>query len=363
MPLSPDIRRLAQTPEELRAKFEPEVVLRTDKIELIAGNGNPELSRKIAWLVGKDLHEPVEIFADGEKKIHPTGANLRKKGVYILQSMQPSPDERLMEMYLMIDAVRRASADDIAGVLLYPPYMRQDQKDDSRVPISATIPPRFYEHLGLNRLLSMELHSGAQQGFFDRPWDIIDSNFLMIPEIASRNFTNPVVAAADAGGTKRARLFSQLLGFGDEVIQGSKEHFTDTENETKSHGFKGDVRGRDIIIVEDMIDTAGTIVDVSWAFHKEGAASITVVAPYPLFSTKIDRETRRATPAIERIIDSPIDEIITTNVITPKPGVKESGKVTYLDAAPMFAEAILCLHTGESISDRLILPKPKRRAA
>ncbi|MBI5044563.1 MAG: ribose-phosphate diphosphokinase [Candidatus Levybacteria bacterium] len=359
MPISPDIQRPAQSPEELRAKFEPEVILRTDKIEIIAGKGNPKLAQKIAWLVGKDLNEPVTIFADGEKRLKTTQANLRKKGVFIIQSMQPSPDERLMEMYIMIDAVRRASADDIAGVITYPAYMRQDQKDLSRVPISATVPPRILQMLGLNRMLSMELHTGAQQGFFDGPHDIVDSSFVTVPEISSRHLANPIVAAADVGGTKRARNFSRLMGLGDRVIQGDKERDTGIENESKSHGVEGNVRGKDVIIVEDMIDTAGTLVDVAKALKQQGAESIRAVAPYGIFSTKIDPETYQPISAIQRIIDSDIDEIITTNAIPAQPGVVESGKVTYVDIAPMLAEAILCIHTGESISERLILPKPQ----
>lgn len=347
-------RPLAQTPEELRAKFEPEVVLHTDKIEIIAGTGNLPLSRRIASLIGKKLGEPIEIFADGEKKVKEVESNLRKKGVFILQSMHPSPDERIWEFFLMTDAAKRASAADIAGVFLYPPYMRQDWKDAPRVPISATLIPRIVGFLGVNRLLSMELHSDPQQGFFSGPWDIVPSTFVTIPEIKKRNLPNLTIAAADAGGYKRARNFSRAFGLGDEIIQGDKVHPVKELNQSTVHGFTGEIEGKDIIIVEDMIDTGGTIIGISNMLHQSGARSIRVVAPYGLFSTNAE-----GIKAIDRICDSPIDEIITTNAIEPKKDALACGKVTYVDVAPLIAEAMLCMHTGESISERLIFDGAK----
>lgn len=344
----------AQTPEELKAKFEPEVVLQTDKIEIIAGSGNLPLSRKIAWLIGKKLGEPIEIFADGEKKVNKVESNLRKKGVFIIESMHPSSDERAMELFAMVDAARRASAADIAVVLLYPAYMRQDWKDDSRVPITATIIPRVLEFLGVNRLLSMELHSDPQQGFFPGPWDIVPSSFVTIPEIQKRNFPNPIIGAADSGRQKRARDFSRILGLGDDIIKGDKDHPPTELNQSSSYGFTGNAEGKDVIIVEDMIDTGGTIIDIADILHKSGARSIRVVAPYGLFSTN-----KKGEKAIDRICKSPIDEIITTNAIEPTQDVIASGKVTYVDIAPLIAEAMLCMHTGESISERLIFDGTK----
>jgi ribose-phosphate pyrophosphokinase len=340
---------LAQTPKELRAKFEPEVALHTDKIEIVAGTGSLPLSRKIASLIDKKLGEPIVVFADGEKKVKKVESNLRKKGVFIIQSMHPSPDEKIWEFFLMVDAARRASATDIAGVLLYPPYMRQDWKDESRAPISATLFPRIAEFLGVNRILSMELHSNPQQGFFSGPWDIVPSNFVTIPEIKKRNLPNLAIAAADAGGKKRARNYSRALGLGDEIIQGDKDHPVTKLNQTSLRGLTGQIEGKDIVIVEDIIDTFGTVDNAAKMLHALGANSIRVVAPYGLFST--DDKGRKA---IDKIYDSPIDEVITTNAIEPKQDAIVSGKVTYLDVAPLFAEAMLCMHTGESISERLI---------
>ncbi len=344
-----DYKLLAKTPQELRAKFRPESI-NIDGIEILAGRGNLRLSREIARLLGKELNEPIEVFADGEKKLKKSHANLRRKGVFLLQSMQPHPDERLMEMYLMIDAARRASASDIAAVLFYPAYMRQDWKDQSRVPISATIPPRIFEFLGLNRMLSMELHSGAQQGFFDGPWDLVESNFVTVSEVLSRKLKDPIVAAPDAGGRKRAKQYSRNLGLGDNVVQAIKDRDVTKRNFAKAAEFQGMVRGKDIIIVEDIIDTAGTIIQVAKMFQTEKPRSIRVIAPYGIFSTD-----KNGVSAIKKIEDSPIDEVITTNAIDPKSDAKRSKKITYVDIAPMIAEAILCIHTGESISERLIL--------
>lgn len=349
MPSATQYRRLAQTAAELRAKFQSET-LNIDKIEILSGRGNAKLARRVAELLGKELHEPIHVFADGEKKLGKAHANLRKKGVFLLQSMQPHPDERLMEMYLMIDAARRASASDIAAVVFYPAYMRQDWKDQSRVPISATIPPRVFEFLGLNRMLSMELHSGAQQGFFDGPWDIVESNFVTVPEVLARHLKNPIVAAPDAGGRKRAKQFSRDMGLGDNVVQAIKDREVTKQNASKAVEFQGMVRGRDVIIVEDIIDTAGTIIQVAKMFAAEKPRSIRVVAPYGIFSTD-----KNGISAVKKIDDSPIDEIITTNAIDPKSDAKKSKKITYVDIAPMIAEAILCIHTGESISERLII--------
>jgi ribose-phosphate pyrophosphokinase len=276
-------------------------------------------------------------------------SNLRKKGVFIVQSMQPSPDERIMELFIMTDAVRRASAEDIAAVLPYPPYMRQDWKDDSRVPISATLVPRIFEFLGGNRILSMELHSAPQQGFFSGPWDIVPSTTATIPEIKKRDLSNSVISAADFGGHKRAKEFSKILGLGDEIIQGDKDHPVTELNQSNCKGLYGEVKGKDVIVVEDIIDSAGTIINFANLLHECGSESIRVVAPYGIFSTN-----KKGEKAIDRIRNSPIDEIIITNAIEPTPDVTASGKVTYVDIAPMIAEAMLCMHTGESISERLI---------
>lgn len=357
MPRAIDPTLLAHTSRDLHAKFRTQA-LNIEGIEILAGRGNIKLARHIAELLGKKINEPIEVFADGEKKLRKSPANLRKKEVFLLQSMQPFPDERLMEMYLMIDAARRASAQDIAAVLFYPAYMRQDWKDQSRVPISATLPPRIFEFLGLNRMLSMELHSGAQQGFFDGPWDIVDSNFVTIPEVLTRKLKNPIVAAPDAGGRKRAKQFSRDMGLGDNVVQAIKDREVTKRNVSKAAEFQGMVRDRDIIIVEDIIDTAGTIIQVAKMFHAEKPRSITVVAPYGVFS-----KDRNGVSAIKKIEDSPIDEIITTNAIDPKSEAKRSKKITYVDIAPMIAEAILCIHTGESISERLMFSPEKEHVA
>lgn len=341
---------LAQTPEELRARFGGETVLHTDKIEIIAGPGNAPLSRKIAELVDKKLGEPIDRFADGEVKVNKVPFNLRKKGVFIIQSMHPEPDRRIMELIAMIDAVRKASAADIALVIPYLAYMRQDKKDDSRVPITAALIPEIVEGLGVDRMLTMDLHSEAQQGYFAGPWDTVPSTFVTIPEIQNLHLSNPVIAAPDAGGLRRAREFSKILGLGDNVIQGDKERPATTLNQSIIHRLNGEIEGRDVIIVEDIIDTAGTITSIAVMLHRSGARSITVVAPYGLFST-----TRDGVRAIDRICNSPIDQIIVTNAIEPKQDAIASGKVKYVDVAPMIAEAMLCMHTGESVSERLIL--------
>jgi len=350
-----DLRKpLAQTPEELRAKFEPEVILRTEKIEILSGMTNLPLSRRIAWLMGKKLGEPLDIFDDTERKMKKVESNLRKKGVFIIQSMQPTPGESAWELFIMIDAVRRASADDIAVVLAYPPYMRQDWKDKSRTPISATLLPRICEFLGVDRMLSMELHSAPQQGFFSGPWDIVPSSTAIVPEIKKRNFSNPIVAAADFGGHNRAKEFSRILGLGDKIAQGDKDHPVTELNQSTCEGLYGDVKDKDVLVHEDIIDTAKTIVNFTVLLRESGAKSITVIAPYGIFSTN-----KKGERAIDRICNSPIDEIITTNAIEPAPGVIESGIVTYVDIAPLYAEAMFCMHTGASISERLIFDKKK----
>lgn len=354
MPPLSEIKALANSPEALRSKFEPHVIIQTDKIAVIAGKGNLELSEKIAFLLGTKLDEPVDVFPDGEAKIQGIKQNLRKKEVFLIQSMHPYPNDRIVELFLMVDAARRASADDIAAVMLYPPYMRQDHKDQSRTPISASLMPEILEKIGVNRLLTMDLHADSQQGYFRGPWDTVPASRVLVDEILKRKLPNPAIAAADTGGLKRARKFSQILELGDSVIQGDKERPPEQLGKSKSHGYNGEVRGKDIILVEDIIDTGGTILDIANKMHKNGARSIRVVAAYGLFSRK-----KRRRSAIQLINKSPIDEVMVTDAIKPKESALESEKITYVSIAPMIAEAMLCVYTGESISQRLILDPPK----
>lgn len=350
-------------PESLQDLSPEQKILESEDVVLIAGKGNVDLSEKIAFQFGKQLHQPITVFADGEKKHAKPEESLGGKHVFLLQSMQPSPDERTMEFFIMLDAAIRAKAERITAVFPYLAYMRQDKKDGSRVPISATLIPNISQFLGLDGILTMELHSDAQQGFFRGPWDTIPSNYVTVPYIQSLNLASPVVAAADAGGRARAQLFSRQLGLGSDIVQGDKSRDIRQRNVSRTHGFNGEVEGRDIIIVEDMIDTAGSIAGnhvknkpgFAHMLHDAGANSIIAIAAYPILSPDGD-----GISAIDKIIHSPITQVVTTNAIELKPDARDAintGRLKVLDISTMLAEGMYRIHVGKSISDKLFLPE------
>jgi ribose-phosphate pyrophosphokinase len=310
---------------------------------LIAGRANPPLAKKIASYLKKDLHEPVSLFADGEirVKIPP---NLRRRHVFIIQPTSTPVNDHLMELIFMIDAARRSSAKEVTAVIPYFGYSRQDRKDMPHVPISASVVSSMIMNAGADRIVTVDIHSEQQQGFIKGPWDNLYASYSFVPEIKKRNLKHIVVAAPDKGGMTRATGYAKLLG-AKGVALVYKERDVALRNTSRALAMIGNVKGADVLLVDDMIDTGGTIVNAANFIKHEGARSIRAVATHGIFSGS----------ALEKIEASAIEEIIISDTINHPAKVCKSKKITIVSVVKLLAEAIRRIETGESISRDLIL--------
>lgn len=314
-----------------------------DEFILLTGRSNPQLAHAIGKQLGAKVTEPISIFSDGEIRVRIT-ANLRRRMVFIIQSTSTPVNDHLMELLFMIDAAKRASSSEVVAVLPYYGYARQDRKEMSRVPISASVVASAITNAGADRILTLDIHSEQQEGFTPRPWDNIFGSFSLIPEIKKRNLKDPVVAAPDKGGMVRATGYARLLGSESLALVYKKRDIM-LNNVSNTLGMIGDVKGRDVVVVDDMIDTAGTIVNAANYIKNVGAKSVRVVATHGIFSGE----------ALKRINESAIDEMIVTDSINQRIEVLNNKKITIVSVAPLLAEAIKRIRTGESISKDLIL--------
>lgn len=313
-------------------------------IHFFTGNSNPELAKEVADRLGIPISDTtVKRFNDGETRIH-INENIRNKHAVILQSTCPSDfqsvNENLMELYLMIRTMKRASAKSITVVIPYYGYARQDRKMSSRVPISAADIALLLEVAGATRVVSVDLHCGQIQGFFHHiPVDNLYASTEFAPYFATKQLHNPVIVSPDAGGVARAKQFQEMLAaYGIEsrlamiVKQRAEAGVIDKMN------LIGDVEGSDTIIVDDICDTAGTLVKAAEMLKENGAARVFSAITHPVFSG----------PALARIGSSPIDEMVITNTIPLKKNAPSN--IQQISIAPLIAEAILCIHNGDSIS-------------
>lgn len=311
---------------------------------LVSGRANPPLAHAIASILKHDIFEPVSIFADGEirVKIPP---NLRKRHIFIIQPTTP-PDVNgyLMELIFMIDAARRSSAKEITVVLPYFGYSRQDRKEMPHVPISASVVARMIMQAGADRIVTVDIHSEQQQGFINKPWDNLYGSYSLIPVIKSRKLKDIVIATPDKGGMNRATGYAKRLNASGVALV-YKERDIDVNNRSEAMAMIGDVKGKDVLIVDDMIDTGGTIVNAANFIKKAGAKSIRTITTHGLFSGD----------AISKVENSAIEEVMITDSILHPVEVLKNPKVTVVTIAPLLAEAIRRIETGESISKELIL--------
>ncbi len=308
-----------------------------NNLKVFTGNANPELSKEIVDILGIKLGD-IEVgrFPDGEVRVK-IRESVRGMDVFIIQPTSPPVNENLMELLVMIDAIKRASAKRITVVIPFYGYAKQDRKTQPREPISAKLVANLITSAGASRILTMDLHAGQIQGFFDIPVDHLVAEPIISKYIKDKNY-NPkdvVVVSPDVGGTARARSFSARLNTHFAVIDKYRPSYLEVAIEH----IVGEVEGKIAILVDDMIDTAGSITKGAQALEKEGARKIIAAATHPVFSH----------PAKERLMDSPIEEIIVTNTIP----IKEEDrfdKLTILSVAPLFAEAIKNIHFNESVS-------------
>lgn len=314
---------------------------------LLTGTANLPLAKDIAKILGKDADETVTIFSDGEKRII-IPENLRKRNVFIIQPTCPPTDTNIMELLLIIDAAKRASAAEVSAIIPYFGYSRQDRKDRPRVPISASLIARLIEFAGADRILTLDIHSEQEPGFVKIPWDNLYSSYSLIPELKKYFGSDSVIASPDKGGVPKATFYADLLD-ADGIAIVFKERDTEKMNESRVLDMIGHVEGKDVLIVDDMIDTAGTICDAAKLFKERGAKSISAIATHGLFSGS----------APKKIADSPISKIFITDSVPLRAEMLNNPKIVVISVAKLLAEAINCIYNGDSISEKLI-PKTHR---
>lgn len=310
---------------------------------LLTGTSNIKLAKDIARILGQEVDETVTVFADGEKRII-IPENLRKRDVFIIQpTCPPAVNENIMELLLIIDAAKRSSASEVSAIVPYFGYSRQDRKDRPRVPISASIISRLIEYAGADRIVTIDIHSEQEPGFVEIPWDNLYASYSFIPELKKHFGKNLIVASPDKGGVPKATFYADLLD-AEGVAIVFKERDTNKMNESKVLDMIGHVEGKDVLIVDDMIDTAGTICEAAKLIHERGAKSVSVAATHGLFSG----------PASIRLKEAGLDRIFITDTVPLKKEITDNPKVTVISVAKLLAEAINCIYNGDSISEKLI---------
>jgi len=308
-----------------------------DELILFTGNSNPALAGAVARDLGVSLGAAeVRTFSDGEILVE-IDENVRGGDVFVLQSICTPGNDNLMQLLLMLDALKRASAKRITAVMPYYGYARQDRKVAPRVPISAKLIADLVTTAGASRVLTMDLHAGQIQGFFNIPVDNLYATPVLLPYISERVAGDELaVVSPDAGGVERARAVAKRLDAGLAIIDKRRPG----PNEVAEMRIIGDVEGRSAILVDDIVDTAGTLVTAANALRKAGARRVIGCCTHGVLSG----------PAIERLKASGIEELVVTDTIPVRPEAQKSGKVTVRSVAHLLAEAIRRTHDEESIS-------------
>ena len=306
------------------------------KIKIFSGRASRNLAQKITESLGVKLgNESVIEFADGE--FEPSfDETIRGSDVFIVQSTMP-PAENLMELLLMIDAAKRASANSIVAVLPYFGFARQDKKGKPRVPIAAKLIANLLTAAGVDRIITIDLHADQIQGFFEVPVDHLYASTLFVPYIKSLNLPYLTIASPDMGGSKRANTYAKFLN--TEVVICYKHR--EKANVISKMMLIGDVKGKDVVMIDDMVDTAGTLAKASDLMINQGASSVRAICTHGLFSAN----------AYERLENSQLTEIVVTDTI---PREHKSSKIKEISVAVLFADTIKRIHDKKSISENFI---------
>jgi ribose-phosphate pyrophosphokinase len=311
-----------------------------DRLKVFTGNSHPDLAREICNHLEKPLGElMIHHFSDGEIHLQ-IQENVRGEDVFVIQPTCTPVDRNLMELLLILDALKRSSAKRITAVLPYYGYARQDRKDKPRVPISARLVAALLETAGADRVLTLDLHAAQIQGFFDIPVDHLFSAPVMIEYFRSQQVSNVTVVSPDAGGVERARAFAKRLNSPLAIIDKRREE----ANVAEVMNVVGEVKGRHCMIVDDIIDTAGTLVKGAEALLEKGAASVTACATHAVLSGQ----------AVERIETSLMKEVVVTNSIPLSEPARASSRIKSLSIAKLLAEAIRSIHEETSVSGLFI---------
>ncbi|KKO09189.1 hypothetical protein LCGC14_0035280 [marine sediment metagenome] len=307
------------------------------KLMVFAGNANPALAQKIAESLDSRMgNATVGQFSDGEIAVE-INENVRGKDVFILQSTCAPTNDNLMELILMVDALRRASAARITAVLPYFGYARQDRRVRSaRVPISAKVVADMMVKAGVDRVMTMDLHADQIQGFFDVPVDNVYGSPILLDDIERQNYSDLVVVSPDVGGVVRARAIAKQLNADLAIIDKRRPQ----ANQAQVMHIIGEIEGRTCVVVDDMIDTAGTLCKAGEALKEHGAKRVVAYATHPILSG----------PAVDNITNSVLDEVVVTDTIPLSETARRSGKIRQLSVAGLIAEAIRRVSNEESVS-------------
>ena len=304
---------------------------------VFTGNANPVMAEEIATDLGTTLGAAhVGRFSDGEVTVE-IQQNVRARDVFVVQSTCAPTNDNLMELLIMVDALKRASAERISAVIPYFGYARQDRRPRSaRVPITAKVVANMLQAVGVSRVLTMDLHADQIQGFFDIPVDNIYASPVLLGDLRQKNYTDLMVVSPDVGGVVRARALAKQLGCDMAIIDKRRPK----ANVSEVMHVIGDIEGRNCVIMDDMIDTAGTLVKAAEVLKERGARKVYAYCTHPVFSG----------PAIERLSQGDaLDEVVITNTIPLNPAAKACSKIRQLSVAPLFAETIQRIARGESV--------------
>ncbi len=304
---------------------------------IFTGNANPMLAKEIASRLSIELgRASVGRFSDGEVDVE-INQNVRARDMFIVQPTCAPTNENLMELCIMVDAFKRASARRITAVIPYFGYARQDRRPRSRrVPISARVVANMLEAVGVERLLTMDLHADQIQGFFNIPVDNIYASPVLLSDLKSKNYQDLVVVSPDVGGVVRARALAKQLGCELAIIDKRRP----AANVSEVMHVIGDIERRNCVIMDDMIDTAGTLVKAAEVLKERGALKVFAYCTHPVFSG----------PAVERLQASQIDEVVITNTIPLSESARACAKIRQLSVASLFAETIRRISDGESVT-------------
>ena len=305
---------------------------------VFTGNANRGMAEEIAHYLGTTLGDAdVGRFSDGEVTVE-IKQNVRTRNVFIVQPTCAPTNDNLMELLVMVDALKRASAESICAVIPYFGYARQDRRvRSSRVPITAKVVANMLQAAGVSRVLTMDLHADQIQGFFDIPVDNIFASPVLLKDLRQQHYDNLIVVSPDVGGVVRARALAKQLGCDLAIIDKRRPK----ANVSEVMHVIGDIEGRNCVIMDDMIDTAGTLVKAAEVLKERGAKQVYAYCTHPIFSG----------PAIERIASgSALDEVVVTNTIPLSAAAQACGKIRQISVAPLFGETIRRVQNGESVS-------------
>ncbi|MEA3372208.1 MAG: ribose-phosphate pyrophosphokinase [Campylobacterota bacterium] len=300
--------------------------------KIFSGSSSVEFAKEVCQNLDVPLAKAdIKRFSDGEISVQ-IAESVRGRDVFIIQSTGAPSNDNLMELLIMTDALRRSSANSITAVVPYFGYARQDRKAAPRVPITARLVADLYERAGIDRVITIDLHAGQIQGFFDIPVDNLYGAIIFQEYIKSKNLPNPVIASPDIGGVARARYFAKKMGLEIVIVDKRREK----ANEAEVMNIIGDVDGKDVIMIDDMVDTAGTMVKGAAALKKNGAASVMACATHGVLSGK----------AYENLDKGELDELIISNSLETKP----HQNIKVLTVAPLFSEVIRRVYHNESVN-------------